>query len=159
MSPANGPTNITGPGHPATSGSALRKRSDWWRRGESEYSAVLKTRNLLIFRDAQNAENGKMVLNWNLSGTRKFSFPGELRTTYVADQNRSKTRLLPPECAISSKTKTDAGADVVSRWAIHRLHFGSRRQAGRLGPATKWRRRRAGHAWSGKQLAHSINNM
>ncbi len=56
--------------------------------GESEYSALLKTRNLLIFRDAQNAENGKIVLNWNVSGTRNFSFAGELHITYVADQSR-----------------------------------------------------------------------
>jgi len=50
--------------------------------GESEYSAVLKTRNVLIFRDAQNVENGKIAPNWNVSGTRDFqpachiSFPG-----------------------------------------------------------------------------------
>jgi hypothetical protein len=31
--------------------------------------------NLLIFRDAQNAENGKIAPNWNVSGTRDFSFP------------------------------------------------------------------------------------
>jgi hypothetical protein len=31
--------------------------------GKSEYSAVLKTRKLLIFRDAQNAENDKIALN------------------------------------------------------------------------------------------------
>jgi hypothetical protein len=31
----------------------------------AEYSAVLKTRNLLIFRDAQNAESGKIAPNWN----------------------------------------------------------------------------------------------
>jgi len=30
--------------------------------------------NLLIFRDAQNAENGKIAPNWNVSGTRDFSF-------------------------------------------------------------------------------------
>src|SRR5712692_6145062 len=46
----------------------------WWRREESEYSGVLKTRNLLIFRDAKNAKNGKIALNWNVSGTRDFSF-------------------------------------------------------------------------------------
>jgi len=40
--------------------------------GESEYRAVLKTRNLLIFRDAQNVENGKIAPNWNVSGTRDF---------------------------------------------------------------------------------------
>jgi hypothetical protein len=32
----------------------------------------LKTRNLLIFRDAKNAENGKIAVNWNVSGTRDF---------------------------------------------------------------------------------------
>ena len=31
--------------------------------GESEYSGVLKTRKLLIFRDAKNAENGKIAPN------------------------------------------------------------------------------------------------
>ena len=31
--------------------------------GESEYSAVLKTRKLLIFRDARNAGNGKIAAN------------------------------------------------------------------------------------------------
>ncbi len=44
----------------------------WWRRGESEYSALWKIRNLLIFRDAQNVENGKIAPNWNVSGTRDF---------------------------------------------------------------------------------------
>jgi hypothetical protein len=44
----------------------------WWRREESEYSALLKTCNLLIFRGAQNARNGKIALNWNVSGTRDF---------------------------------------------------------------------------------------
>jgi len=46
----------------------------WWRRGESEYSVVLKTRKLLIFRDAKNAEHGKIALNWNVSGTPDFRF-------------------------------------------------------------------------------------
>lgn len=53
--------------------------------GESEYSAVFKTRNLLIFRVAQNAENCKITPNWNVSGTRNFPFPDALRITYVAD--------------------------------------------------------------------------
>jgi hypothetical protein len=43
--------------------------------GESEYLALLKTSTLLIFRDGQNAENGKIAANWNVSGTRDFSFP------------------------------------------------------------------------------------
>ncbi len=46
----------------------------WWRQGESEYLGVLKTRNLLIFRDAKNAEHGKIVPNWNVSGTWGFRF-------------------------------------------------------------------------------------
>ena len=33
---------------------------------------VLKTRKLLILRDARNAENGKIAANWNVSGTRAF---------------------------------------------------------------------------------------
>jgi hypothetical protein len=33
---------------------------------------LLKTRNLLIFRDAQNAANRKIAANWNVSGTRGF---------------------------------------------------------------------------------------
>jgi hypothetical protein len=33
---------------------------------------VLKTRNLLILRDAKNAQNSKIAPNWNVSGTRKF---------------------------------------------------------------------------------------
>jgi len=48
------------------------KKKDWWRRGESEYPAVLKTRNLLSFRDAQNAESDEIALDWNVSGTRDF---------------------------------------------------------------------------------------
>jgi len=53
--------------------------------GESEYLAVLKTRNLLIFREAQNAENDKLAPNRNVSGTRDFqpachiSLSGKLR--------------------------------------------------------------------------------
>ena len=40
------------------------------KAGESEYSAVLKTRKLLIFRDAINAENGKLRPTANVSRTR-----------------------------------------------------------------------------------------
>jgi hypothetical protein len=32
----------------------------------------LKTGNLLIFRNAKNAEHGKIAPNWNVSGTRDF---------------------------------------------------------------------------------------
>src|SRR5690242_20488504 len=54
-------------------------RRKWWRRGESEYSGLLKTRKLLIFRDAKNAENGKIAPNWNVSGTRDFRLAGQFR--------------------------------------------------------------------------------
>jgi hypothetical protein len=37
-------------------------------------SALLKARNLLIFREAQNAGNDEIAANWNVSGTRDFSF-------------------------------------------------------------------------------------
>jgi hypothetical protein len=37
--------------------------------GESEYPGLLKTHKLLIFRDAKNAEHGKIAPNWNVSGT------------------------------------------------------------------------------------------
>ncbi len=46
---------------------------EWCRRGESEYSGSLKTRKLLILRDAKNAEYGKIAFNWNVSGTRLFA--------------------------------------------------------------------------------------
>src|SRR5262249_16602579 len=46
------------------------KEIQWWRRGKSEYSHVLKTRNLLIFQDAQNALDSENAPNWNVSGTR-----------------------------------------------------------------------------------------
>ena len=37
--------------------------------GELEYSGILKTRKLLILRNAKNVGDGKMVVNWNVSGT------------------------------------------------------------------------------------------
>jgi len=44
----------------------------WWRLGESEYSGLLKTRNLLKNPDAQNALVSEIAPNWNVSGTRVF---------------------------------------------------------------------------------------
>ena len=41
----------------------------WWRRGESEYSRVLKTGKLLKLRGAQNAKDAGIARNWNVSGT------------------------------------------------------------------------------------------
>src|SRR5215470_4447400 len=40
--------------------------------GESEYSGLLKTQNLLKNRDAKNAQSSKMALYWNVAGTRDF---------------------------------------------------------------------------------------
>src|SRR6266404_1839954 len=45
-------------------------RQLWWRRGESEYSRLLKTRKLLKNRDAQKSKNAGIAPNWNISGTR-----------------------------------------------------------------------------------------
>jgi hypothetical protein len=58
--------------------------------GESEYSGLLKTLNLLIFREAKNAEHGRIAANWNVSGTRNFQpavqiceeFASPLSTSY-----------------------------------------------------------------------------
>jgi len=50
----------------------------------------LKTRNLLIFRNVQNAENGKIAPNWNVSGTEIFHFAirnSGHRVTFVADRS------------------------------------------------------------------------
>jgi hypothetical protein len=46
-----------------------------WRRGESEYSDVLKTCKLLIFRHARNALASGIAPNWNASGTPLFRWP------------------------------------------------------------------------------------
>ena len=40
--------------------------------GESEYSGLLKTRNLLKDRHAQYALASEIALNWNVSGTPDF---------------------------------------------------------------------------------------
>ena|SRR6267154_144258 len=66
----------------------------WWRRGESEYSVVLKTRNLLIFRDAKNAETGKIAPNWNASGTRDFQFSCQFCEVFLERKKISKRRIV-----------------------------------------------------------------
>ena len=69
--------------------------------GESEYSAALKTRKLLIFRHAKNAEYRKIAANWNVSGTRDFSFAKRnsgYRVTFcfrVGTNRPESTRTLP----------------------------------------------------------------
>lgn len=37
------------------------KKSNWWRRGESDYSAVLITRKLLILQNGRNGKTGTSV--------------------------------------------------------------------------------------------------
>lgn len=39
---------------------------------ESEHAGLLKTRNLLILRSANNGQYDKSAANWNVSGTRGF---------------------------------------------------------------------------------------
>jgi hypothetical protein len=56
--------------------------------GESEYSGVLKTRKLLILRDAENVANGEIAPNWNVSGTRVFSIAkrnSDYRVTFISE--------------------------------------------------------------------------
>jgi hypothetical protein len=63
--------------------------------GESEYTALLKTRSFLIFRDGLNAENGKIAPNWNVSGTRDFSFPNKVQITALNCESLCRH----PDCA------------------------------------------------------------
>jgi hypothetical protein len=37
--------------------------------GESGYEALLKTRKLLLFQDAKNAQASEIASNWSVSGT------------------------------------------------------------------------------------------
>jgi hypothetical protein len=56
---------------------------------------LIEARNVLIFRDAQNAENGEIAPNWNVSGTRDFSFAKRnagYRVTFVSELS---TRISP----------------------------------------------------------------
>jgi hypothetical protein len=41
---------------------ALLPKTNWWRRAESEYSAALKIRKLLIFREGEDGKNDKISL-------------------------------------------------------------------------------------------------
>ena len=55
--------------------SLITKTFKIWRRGESEHRGVLKARKLLKNRNAANAKNSKIGLNWNVTGTRDLLFP------------------------------------------------------------------------------------
>jgi Phage integrase family len=48
----------------------LIKSLEWCRRGESNCDRSLKTRKLLILKNAKNGRNYKNADNWNVSGTR-----------------------------------------------------------------------------------------
>ena len=109
------------------------KKKEWCRRGESEYSGALKPRKLLVFRDAKNAERGRIGANWNVSGTRDFHFSCQfcgvagwaaLRSSSIsartgsgaADNTRSlssypvaRTRLLGALPAVSSHCRLHLG--------------------------------------------------
>ncbi|SRR6266851_818939 len=63
--------------------------------GESEYSGSLKTRKLLIFRPAKNAEHGKIAPNWNASGTRLWIDAGRKPSRRAYRYPASKFRREP----------------------------------------------------------------
>jgi hypothetical protein len=58
-----------------------------------EYSDLLKTRNLLIFRDAKNAEHAKIAPNWNVSGTRDFQPAVQFREEITSPMSTSYARV------------------------------------------------------------------
>src|SRR5712664_3477628 len=66
--------NASGTRTQALRNSLITRQLEWWRRGESEYSGLLKTHNLFIFRNAKNERNGEIALNWNVSGTWTISW-------------------------------------------------------------------------------------
>jgi hypothetical protein len=79
--------------------------------GESEYSRVLKIRKELISRDTKNAENGKIAANWNVSGTRDFSFAKRncgYRVAFVSDNTSTNVTGENGNCTCSeSKVQMD----------------------------------------------------
>jgi hypothetical protein len=82
----------------------------WWRRGASEYLEVLKTRNLLIFRDAKNAAHGKIAPNWNVSGTRDFQpavqFCEDFSDRHVIRPSYFRLPSQLPRCAFAGTNRT-----------------------------------------------------
>jgi hypothetical protein len=70
--------------------------------GESEYFGLLKTRNLLIFRNAQNARNGKFAFNWNVTGTRFFGERRALRELAIGSISRQRLSGLATACIFKS---------------------------------------------------------
>jgi hypothetical protein len=74
----------------------ITQQLEFWRRGESEYSGLLKTRNLLISRDAKNAENGKIAPNWNVSGTRRISKAARISRLFFCTRRAAVTTCRSP---------------------------------------------------------------
>ena len=70
--------------------------------GGVEYSGLLKKRNLLIFRNAQNARNGRFASNWNVSGTRFFGQRWELRELTIGSISRKRLSGLGTACIFKS---------------------------------------------------------
>jgi len=80
----------------------------------------LKTRNLLILPVAQNAENGEIALNWNVSGTRDFSFAKRNLGYSVAffpgiGDYTSRTSTLPTTPFLDNFRVAD-NPGVIARW-------------------------------------------
>jgi hypothetical protein len=74
------------------------KAQKWWRRGELEYSGVLKTSKLLKNRHAQKSENAEIVPNWSVSGTREFSIQWRLFRRPSIEELRQDLRAVLKKC-------------------------------------------------------------
>jgi hypothetical protein len=107
-------------GSTRTNNSFQIKAKEWWRRGESEYSGVLKTHKLLIFRGAQNVENGEIGPNWNVSGTRVLSSAkrnSDFRVTFISELPivRPKPRISLPTTPFLDNLRLDDNPEAISR--------------------------------------------
>ena len=82
---------------PANKFAVAREASEGeWRRGESEYSEVLKTRKLLKNRRARKSKNAEIAPNWNVSGTRDFAERFREPKEQSSLEDRSSTWDFPP---------------------------------------------------------------
>jgi hypothetical protein len=75
-----------------------------WRRGESNKSGVLKTRNLLKNRGAQSARIWQSAPNWNVTGTSPFVCHPRISPTGVWRwRNRKHGEITPDICSPSAE--------------------------------------------------------